>query len=97
MASYAFDNNEIKNGNTVFAFYDRFYQNVENVMTKLEISMSALVSWLKEGQKEEAKLELANIPKMSSIIGQFQNVGAKYPKIKPNYFKLKYPQCKNIK
>lgn len=90
MATYAFDN-KIKNGNTVFAFYDRFYQNVDKAMTKLQISTSSLVSWLKEGQKEEANIELANIPEISSIGDQFQN--ANVPQVKPNYFKLKYPQC----
>lgn len=94
MATYAFDN-EIKDGNTVFTFYERFYQNVERVMTELQIPRSALVSWLVEDEMKEAeKLELANIPEISSIKDQFQNVGAKYPEVKPNYFKLKYSQCR---
>lgn len=98
MATYAYDsNNEMKNGNTGFAFYERFYRNVESVMTKLEIPKSALVSWLKKDKKEEAEnMDLAKIPEISSIKDQFQSAGAKYPDVKPNYFKLKYPHCSQM-
>lgn len=98
MATYAFDSsNEIKNGNTGYAFYERFYRNVETVMTKLGISKTALVSWLEGDKKEEAeKIDLPKTPEISSIKDQFQKSGAKYPHVEPNYFKLKYPQCSQM-
>lgn len=94
-ANYAFAhelkhyNDHTQNDIPNFPFYDYFYQIINVEIEKLDVPKPILVSWLKGEDNAKAKLELENIPDISSIRNQFGNGDAKYPKINFYYFQSK--------
>lgn len=75
------------------SFYDQMYQIINVEIGKYQKEEPALVSWLTEQQKNEAKQELAEnkIPSILPLNDFFGIVEPNYPVVDVNFFQTLYP------
>lgn len=71
---------------TGFPFYDELYQIISEEIDKFQLSKPVLVSWLTDEDRVIAKEEIKQLPNISTIEEQFENVDAEYPDVNYNYF-----------
>lgn len=94
-----YTNNNLSKGKTKNApwisFYDDLYQIINEEIEKYAKEKPAMVSWLTNEEKEEAKLKLP--PSISSNVRPFQRVKPKYPEVKLDYFDKMYPAVGSLK
>lgn len=67
-------------------YYDRLYQIICKEIKRLRPSKPALVSWIKNEDKNEAVQELAEIPKIASIDDPFSIIEPQYSEVNFNHF-----------
>lgn len=75
------------------SFYDQMYQIINVEIRKYQKEEPALVSWLTEQQRHEAKQELAenNIPSILPLNDFFGKVEPNYPVVDVIFFQKLYP------
>lgn len=69
-----------------FLHYDELYQIITENIDKFNLPTPVLVSWLTGEERDKVKEEIEQLPDISTIKDQFENINAEYPEVNYNYF-----------